>query len=196
MIRAVILAAGKSERMGTAKLLLPWGDLTVIETVVRAALDSRAAEVAVVLGSGAAGIWKEIEAYPVQAVRNPDYESGMLSSVQRGFRGLPDGVRAVLVLLGDQPFITAALIDRLIGAFNGSGKGIVLPAHEGRRGHPILIDRKYRDEVMALDPKIGLRELLIRHPDDVFALNVEDPGVGLDLDTPEDYARASKLTRS
>lgn len=192
MIWALILAAGKSERMGAAKLLLPWGEKTVIEAVVRAALDSEADGTSVVLGSRAAEIGRVIEKYPVGVLDNPDFEKGMLSSVQRGFGGIPEGVRAVLVLLGDQPFITGALINRVISAYKETGKGIVLPVHEGRRGHPVLVGLKYRDDVMDLDPEIGLRELLRRHPGDIFALPVESPGVGTDLDTPRDYA---KMTR-
>jgi len=194
MIWTLILAAGRSERMGSAKLLLPWGDKTVIEAVVRAALDSEADGTAVVVGSRADEIGRAIEKYPVHVLDNPDFEKGMLSSVQRGFDGIPEGGRAVLVLLGDQPFITGALINQVISAYRETGKGIVLPVHEGRRGHPVLVDLKYRNDVMGLDPEIGLRELLRRHPGDIFALGVESPGVGMDLDTPEDYARVTRRT--
>ncbi|MDD8015038.1 MAG: nucleotidyltransferase family protein [Acidobacteriota bacterium] len=194
MIWTLILAAGRSERMGSAKLLLPWGDKTVIEAVVRAALDSEADGTAVVVGSRSDEIGRAIEKYPVHVLDNPDFEKGMLSSVQRGFDGIPEGGRAVLVLLGDQPFITGALINQVISAYRETGKGIVLPVHEGRRGHPVLFDLKYRNDVMGLDPEIGLRELLRRHPGDIFALEVENPGVGMDLDTPEDYARVTRRT--
>ena len=96
MIWTLILAAGRSERMGSAKLLLPWGDKTVIEAVVRAALDSEADGTAVVVGSRADEIGRAIEKYPVHVLDNPDFEKGMLSSVERGFGGIPEGVRAVL----------------------------------------------------------------------------------------------------
>jgi len=85
------------------------------------------------------------------------------------------------------------MINRLIDAYEKTGKGIVLPVHGGRRGHPVLIDTKYRNEIGTLDPGTGLRQLMRNHPEDVLELRTRSPRVLLDLDTPEDYERALEL---
>jgi len=193
MIWAVILAAGRSERMGSAKLLLPMGKSTIIETVIGGVLRSRPDGVLVVLGSDREKLEPVIGKYPVRTVFNPDFSQGMLSSVKRGFEAVPPDARAVLIFLGDQPAPPASVSGRIIAAFRKTGKGIVLPAYRGRRGHPVLVDLKYRDEVRALDPRIGLRQLLRAHPDDVFEVKVRTPAVLRDIDTPEDYQALLKL---
>jgi len=187
MIWAVVLAAGRSERMGSAKLLLPMGRITLIETVIRGVLRSRVEGVLVVLGADREKLEPVIGRYPVRTVFNPDFGRGMLSSVKRGFEAVPPDVRAVLVFLGDQPAPSASVTCRIIDAYRKTGKGIVLPAFRGRRGHPVLVDLKYRDEVGALDPRIGLRQLPRAHPDDVFEVKVRTPAVLRDIDTQKDY---------
>jgi molybdenum cofactor cytidylyltransferase len=187
MIWAVVLAAGRSERMGSAKLLLPMGRSTLIETVIGGVLRSRPDGVLVVLGADREKIEPVIGRYPVRTVFNPDFGRGMLSSVKRGFEAVPPDARAVLVFLGDQPAPPASVTCRIIDAYRKTGKGIVLPAYRGRRGHPVLVDLKYRDEVGALDPRIGLRQLSRAHPDDVFEVKVRTPAVLRDIDTQEDY---------
>ncbi len=187
MIWAVVLAAGKSERMGSAKLLLPMGRSTLIETVIGGILRSRPDGVLVVLGADREKLEPVIGKYPVRTVFNPDFEQGMLSSVKRGFEAVPPDARAVLVFLGDQPAPPASVTGRIIDAYRKTGKGIVLPAYRGRRGHPVLIDVKYRGEVAALDPWIGLRQLPHAHPDDVLEVKVRTEAVLRDIDTPEDY---------
>ncbi|MCJ7586638.1 MAG: nucleotidyltransferase family protein [Candidatus Aminicenantes bacterium] len=187
MIWAVVLAAGRSERMGSAKLLLPMGRSTLIETVIRGVLRSRPDGVLVVLGADREKLEPVVGRYPVRTVFNPDFARGMLSSVKRGFEAVPPDARAVLVFLGDQPAPPASVTGRIIDAYRKTGKGIVLPAYRGRRGHPVLVDLKYRDEVGALDPRIGLRQLPRAHPDDVFEVKVRTPAVLRDIDTQEDY---------
>jgi molybdenum cofactor cytidylyltransferase len=123
----------------------------------------------------------------VETVVNPDFRSGMLSSVQCGIRALPEKARAALIFLGDQPLITPATAGRVVAEYRASGRGLVLPVHGGAGGHPLLIDLKYREEIGRLSAGIGLRELLDRHPDDVARIAVDDPGVTVDIDTPEDY---------
>ena len=192
MITAVILAAGKSRRMGTPKMLLPFGSGTIIESVITGALASRADTVLVVLGAKRRQIRSVVERFNVDTTINRRYKKGMLSSVQTGFKNLPESTRAVLVMLGDQPSVSPRTIDRLIEVFDKSGKGIVLPVVHGRRGHPILIDKKYRAEVLRLDPEVGLRALTHGHPEDIGEVTVEDTSVLEDIDTREDYAEAIK----
>jgi len=190
MIQAIILAAGKSERMGRVKPLLPWGKRTLIEAIIDRVARSRAKEVLIVLGAARDDIEPVIAKYHVGRVFNPDFARGMLSSIQRGLEAVPRDVQAVLFFLGDQPAPSAAIINRLIDAYELTGKGIVLPVCGGRRGHPVLIDLKYRNEIRALDPGIGLKQLMRNHPEDIFEVRTRSPRVLHDIDTPEDYERA------
>ena len=187
MIWAVILAAGESKRMGRQKLLLPFGDVTVIEAVARTALNSRVDRALAVLGADREAVRGKLEPYGVEFAVNEDYVKGMLSSVQAGFRALPSEAEAAVIMLGDQPFLPAPVIDTVIEAYRESGKGIVLPAFRGRRGHPVVIGLKYRDTVLALDPDEGLRGLMRAHPDDIDEAEVDDPNILRDMDVPEDY---------
>jgi molybdenum cofactor cytidylyltransferase len=195
VIWAVILAAGESRRMGTQKLLLPFGETTVVEAVVRTALDSQIDRALAVLGSDRDAIRLKLTPYGVEFAVNEDFKRGMLSSVQTGFRALPADAEAAVVMLGDQPFLPARVVDAVIEAYRTSGKGIVVPAYRGRRGHPVLIGLEYRDEALSLDPAVGLRQLLIAHPDDVFEAEVDDTNILRDLDLPEDYAGELKRRR-
>lgn len=187
MIWAVILAAGESRRMGTQKLLLAFGETTVVGAVVGTALASRVDRVLVVLGADKDEVREEIELLGINFVVNENFAEGMLSSVQAGFRALPADAEAVVVMLGDQPFLPARVVDAVVEAFRRSGKGIVVPAFQGRRGHPVLVDLKYRDAVLALDPADGLRRLMHAHPEDIFEAEVEDANILRDMDVPEDY---------
>jgi molybdenum cofactor cytidylyltransferase len=115
----------------------------------------------------------------------------MLSSIQAGFKALPADADAAVVMLGDQPFLPAKVVDAIIEAYQTSGKGIVIPVFRGRRGHPVLVDLKYRDEVLGLDPADGMRQLMRAHPGDIHEIAVDDANILRDMDTPEDY-RAAK----
>jgi len=187
VIWAVVLAAGESRRMGTQKLLLPFGETTVVEAVVATARGSRADRVMVVLGSDADEVRKKLESSGAAFTINEDYARGMLSSVQAGFKALGGDAEAAVVMLGDQPFLPAKVVDAVIEAYRTSGKGIVIPVCRGRRGHPVLVDMKYRDEVLGLDPADGLRQLMRAHPGDIHDVGVDDANILRDMDTPEDY---------
>jgi molybdenum cofactor cytidylyltransferase len=187
VIWAVILAAGESRRMGTQKLLLPFGDATVIESVVLTALASRVDRILAVLGADRDAVRQKLEPLGIDFVINENFVKGMLSSVQAGFAALPPDAEAAVVMLGDQPFLPARVVDAVVEAFRRSGKGLVVPAFQGRRGHPVLIGLKYRDEVLALDPADGLRRLMQAHPEDIFKAEVEDANILRDMDVPEDY---------
>jgi molybdenum cofactor cytidylyltransferase len=188
VIWAVILAAGESRRMGTQKLLLPFGETTVVGAVAGTALASRADRILAVLGADKDAVRQELEPLGIDLTVNEDYAKGMLSSVQAGFRALPADAEAAVVMLGDQPFLPAPVVDAVIEAFRRSGRGIVVPAFRGRRGHPVLVDLKYRDEVLALDPADGLRRLMRDHAEDIFEAEVGDANILRDMDVPEDYA--------
>ena len=123
----------------------------------------------------------------VETVTNRRYREGMLSSIQAGFAALPQETSAALVCLGDQPLIFFSVFDDLIEAYEQTRKGIVLPVYKKRRGHPILIDMKHKQEILALSPDIGLRALVQNHPQDVQEVEVDTPQILKDIDYPEDY---------
>jgi molybdenum cofactor cytidylyltransferase len=189
MICAVVLAAGLSRRMDVQKLLLPFGGKTVIAHIVHQLLASTVDEVRVVVGHQAKRISAELSGRPVLIVNNPNYKSGMLSSVRCGLQNLPEKCRAVMVVLGDQPSITTELIDQVLQSFAVTEKSILVPLYKGKRGHPILLSLHYRDEILTHYDAVGLRGLLHSHSDDICELTVSNASVLCDMDYPEDYRR-------
>jgi len=189
MICAIVLAAGRSRRMGVQKLLLPFGGKTVIAHIVDELLASTIDDVHVVVGHQSKRIYEELSGRPVSIVNNPDYKTGMLSSVRCGLRDLPQQCQAVLVVLGDQPSITSKLIDQMIQSFAATEKHILVPIYDGKRGHPTLFSKFYRDEILTHYDNVGLRGLLHAHPNDIFELKVSTSSVLSDMDYPEDYRR-------
>jgi len=191
MIFAIVPAAGRSRRMGTPKQLLPFGSSTVIGHVVDQLLQSSVDGIWVVVGHEFQKVATALSGKPVHIVQNPDYRHGeMLSSVRCALRALPENCEAVLTALGDQPSITPEVVDRLTVAFRSEGKGIIVPAHGGRRGHPVLVANRYRGEILTRFDDAGLRGLLAAHGEDVFELSVPTADMLFDIDDPEDYLRA------
>lgn len=188
----MILAAGESGRMGQPKLLLPFGEKTIIETVVQSVVSSNVDNTLVVLGSEQEKIGEKIKNFPVTLAFNPDFRSGMLSSVHCGFKILPDKTRAVVVFLGDQPTISKEIINKIVNAYKKTGKGIVLPVYKKERGHPVIIDMKYKTEVEALSPDTGLRGIVYRHHEDTLEVDVDTQNILQDIDDEADYRRELK----
>lgn len=189
MIWAVILAAGESRRMGQPKLLLPYGSGTIIETVVRNVVASSVDRTLVVLGARRQEIEERIDGFAVKKAFNREYRKGMFSSVLCGLGSLPRSARAAVLVLADQPGIPAGIIDSLVAAFLREKKGLVVPVCRKRRGHPLLLDLKYRLEIEALPPEAGLRGLLRAHPDDILEVRVSNPEILRDIDSPGDYRK-------
>ncbi|MGQ8335841.1 XdhC family protein [Sunxiuqinia sp. A32] len=188
----IILAAGQSKRMEQQKLLMPWNGHTIIETVIQKAKASIADKVLVVKGSHKEGIEEQINKLQVLAVENVNYKKGMLSSIQCGVNSISSEAGAVIILLGDQPMLQSDVINQLIRSWQKSYKGIIVPVWKGKRGHPILIDIKFKEEINHLNPDIGLRELLLNHPNDILEIDVQTGDILKDIDTPEDYRKELK----
>jgi molybdenum cofactor cytidylyltransferase len=188
-IWSIILAAGESKRMGFPKMLLQINGKNMIENVIENVAESVTDGILVVLGASYEKLVELVGRYDVKYCYNEDYKDGMLSSVQCGVRNLPSDVEAVIVFQGDQPFISPSVIDSVINAFRSSGKGIVIPVFNGRRGHPLLLDGKYREDIGMLDPGEGLRSITRLYSDDVFEVEAGDPGILRDFDTYEDYMK-------
>lgn len=192
MIAAIVLAAGESRRMGAHKMLLPFGRTTVIAHVVDRFLESAVGKVIVVVGHEAEKTAQALSGRKVLIVENPGYAAGMLSSVRCGLGAVPARCRGIMVGLGDQPSISAALIDSLIDAFSKHNKGIVVPSFNGKRGHPLLFSKRYRAEILAGYDDVGLRGLLHDHEEDILEMEATTPCVLSDMDYPEDYLRETQ----
>lgn len=186
-IWAIILAAGESKRMGSPKLVLPFRGKTIIENVIGNISRSKIENMILVLGADSEKIIKAVEGADVKLCYNENYSQGMLSSVRCGFSSLPHDFRAALVFQGDQPMIGPEITNALIDAYEKSGKGIIIPTFEKKRGHPLMLDSKYRNDIMKLDGEEGLRALAYRFPHDVFEVKVYTQNVLKDIDTEEDY---------
>ena len=194
-IWAIVLAAGESRRMGSPKMLLPYNDVTVIEQVIRNLLDADIDRIVVVLGANREEIMTVTRSYDVFHCYNEDYKGGMLSSVKCGFYSLPQGCTGALIMPGDQPMTGPGEINRVIRKFLESNKGLVMAAHNGKRGHPLIVDMKYADEVLNLSEEEGLRALAARHPEDVLESETDDSSVLRDIDTQEDYMNEISKTK-
>ena len=178
--------------MGAPKQLLPFGESTIVETVVDNMLGAKFDEVIVVVGHRAEEIQKQLGTRPIKTVFNPDYREGMLTSAQTGIRTLETS-NAFALMLVDQPFITSALIDQVVEAYQQTGKGIALPSYNYKRGHPVIFDQKYASDILALTPESdGVRTLFKKYADDIHYVTVDTDAVLRDIDYREDYERALK----
>ena len=187
-ISAILLAAGQSRRMGAFKPLLPFGDKTVIESCIDNLRASEIDEIVVVVGHRADEVREHLRETDVRFAVNSDPESEMGLSIARGVEQISQDARALLVALVDHPAVQSQTIKRIINEWN-SGAPLVQPEFAGRGGHPVLIDLKYRDELLGLDPQKGLRAFFDAHRSEVRRLPVDSPYVARDMDTWEDYQR-------
>jgi len=186
-VAAIILAAGRSTRMGGPnKLLAELSGKKLVRIVTEQALASKAAGVIVVTGHQAELVEQALAGLKVKFVRNPDFAGGLASSVRAGIAAVADNADAAVICLGDMPLIDAGLIDRLIDAFAPElGNLIAVPVADGRRGNPVLWSRRFFNELMTLDGDIGARHLIARHAEAVAEVSVEGNGAFLDIDTPQ-----------
>jgi len=187
VIWGIILAAGESKRMKEPKMLLPFNGRTMIEKVILNVTGSKVFNTLVVLGSHKDEILEVIKELRVEHCFNENFREGMLSSVKCGLNNIPEGADAVMIFPGDQPFIEPEVINQVIEAFRTGGKGIVVPVYRNKRGHPLLFNCHYRDEVIALGNDVGLRSLAMKFKDDVLEIETGSPGILKDFDTKEDY---------
>ncbi len=187
MVSAILLAAGESKRMGKPKLLLPFGNSTILEQAIDNLLNSRVDEVIVVVGYQAQEMIKRIANRPVKIALNPAYHEGMGTSIVMGLNLVDDRSLAVMLVLADQPLIDSDTINRLIEAFLNHNKGIVIPAHKGRRGHPIIFSTSYKEELLGLKGDVGGRQIIREHPDDILEIEVNTQSINIDIDTKNNY---------
>lgn len=193
-VAAIVLAAGQSRRMGSPKMVLPWGTTTVIGKVV-CTLASAAVDEIVVVTGGARQLVEDALAQldcgcRLRSVFNPDYAEGeMLSSVQAGVRSMGEDICAALIALGDQPRIQASVVVELLKLY-AHGAQLVVPSYKMRRGHPWLVDRRLWAGLSAMHSPQTMRDFLSMHANTITYLAVETDSVLADLDTPEDYQQS------
>ena len=188
-ISAVILAAGMSKRMGERpKLLLDIGGEPMIHRTLANILAIAPVETIVVTGYRAAEIEATLAGLPVRCVRNQDYERGQPISVAVGVASLAADCDAVVVVMGDQPLVTAGHLRALVTAYEGlENATILVPHHAGRRGNPILFAARHIPAVIGRGIKIGCRRLIEAHDADVARTEFDSDAYTFDCDTPEDY---------
>jgi molybdenum cofactor cytidylyltransferase len=193
MIPGIVLAGGKSSRIGRPKALLPTGVAgeTFLDRVVRTLLDGGVDEVLVVVGADAAIIRAHArETTRVRMLDNPDYEQGQLTSLLAALRRVDDAsVSGALVTLIDVPLVSAETVRVLLAAHRERAAPIVRPVSDGRHGHPVIFHRRLFDELRQADPALGAKSVVRAHAGEVHDVPVNDEGAFVDIDTREDYER-------
>ena len=196
MIGAVVLAAGESKRMGTQKLLLPYAGSTIIEHITDQVIESGAGTCVIVTGHEPDRVMHRLRGRTVVFAHNASYREGMLTSVRAGLTAADGSWQAAVIVLGDQPSITAATINRLLEEHAKNPNSVLVPVFEARRGHPILAPVRFHAEIMNRFDDTGLRGLLRAHPEAVTEVSVDTPAILEDMDYPEDYQRALRALDS
>jgi molybdenum cofactor cytidylyltransferase len=190
-IAAIILAAGRSTRMGGPnKLLAEIGGRPLVRIAAEEALASQARPVIVVTGHQRDKVEAALGGLKVERVHNSNFAEGLSTSVKAGLAAVPDNVDAVIVCLGDMPQVRAPLIDRLAGAFDPErGALVVVPTIDGKRGNPVVWSRRFFHELATLEGDVGARHLIARYPEAVVEVPVTDQAALIDVDTPEALTR-------
>lgn len=190
-VATIILAAGKSSRAGAAnKLLSMLGDKPVIRATAQAALEAAGGQVIVVTGAHHQKITNTLSDIDVTSVQNADYSNGMGTSIAKGINALAENIQFALLCLGDMPFVQSQTYRKLVTASKDYGTdAIFIPTFHGKRGHPVLWGKRYFRELSTLTGDIGGRDILRQNAEKIIEVPVDDPGILIDLDTPEMLAQ-------
>jgi molybdenum cofactor cytidylyltransferase len=186
-VAAVVLAAGRSTRMGAVnKMIAEIGGKPLVRIAVEQALASRASPVVVVTGHQRDKVEAALAGLKVRFAHNPDYAEGLGTSLRTGIAAMPSGADAAIICLGDMPQVDAALIDKLIAAFDPErGALVVVPTIEGRRGNPVVWARRFFPDLMHITGDVGARHLIGNVPEAIAEVPVTGKGALTDVDTPE-----------
>ena len=190
MLAAVILSGGASSRMGSPKALLAYQGRPFLEHLLEVTVHPQIGARRVVLGADAGPIAKAINLKADEIVINEQWEKGQLTSIQAALRSLPPGTDGILLCLIDHPLISAVLVQELIEQFYKSGKPIVLPVYEGRRGHPLIFSASLYDELLRAPLQTGARAVVWAHSHDVEEVRTNEEGCVLNLNDPDTMNRA------
>lgn len=196
-LAAIVLAAGRSTRMQDSnKLLLPWGGKRILQVVAETLLKVPLAQVLVVVGHQREQVQALLAGYPVQTVYNPRYAEGLSTSVRRGVEEAGAQLDGYLFALGDMPQVAPETLWQLCRSFSLHGQnGIAVPTFQGQRGNPVVIGKEYRAELLQLEGDRGARSLVQKHAQRVIEVPVDDPGIFVDVDTPQTYGASLEGAR-
>jgi len=186
-VGAIVLAAGASRRMGRPKQLLPIAGQPMVRRVTGAVCAAGLAQVVVVLGANASDVARALEGLPVDLVANDAWREGMSTSLRAGLGALRPEIAATLLVLADQPDLSPELLRALVARYRATGAPIVAPYHGGRRGNPVIFDRALFAELEAVAGDRGGRAVVARYEAELERVEVQDPAVVSDVDTPQDY---------
>ena len=188
-VAALLLAAGRSSRMGSNKLLEPIDGTPMVVRTAQRLLSSHARPIVAVLGNQADRVEAALGKLPIERVRNPGFAEGLSTSLKCGLAALPAELDGVIVCLGDMPLVAGRDIDRLIAAFNPlEGRAIVVPTRRGKRGNPVLWASRFLPEMAELAGDVGAKHLIGEHADLVCEVEMDSDGVLVDIDTPDALA--------
>src|SRR5262245_20947880 len=185
-VAAILLAAGRSRRMGAFKPLLPFGNTTVIQSCLNYLSAGGSDEIIVVVGHRAQNIQEHLQNSSVRFAVNPEPDSPMGASIACGIRALPKSARAALIALVDHPAVPAVVVATLIAEWE-KGALLVKPTWQECGGHPVLVDLRFRDQLQSLDDSGGLKAFFVTHAPLVKRVAVNSPYVARDMDTWDDY---------
>jgi molybdenum cofactor cytidylyltransferase len=193
----IILAAGESTRFGSPKQLLQLKDRCLVEWVLDAALASELSRIILVLGYAhqeiQKALGKKLRHAKLQIEINPHYQKGQSHSLQVGLSSVISAFPAVMFLLADQPLVDAAVINCLLNKFWSADKDICVPAFRGKRGNPSIFSQKFYRHIMKIKGDIGARQIIKTHPERVLEIEIKDPLLFSDVDTPEDFEKINRL---
>ena len=192
-IAAIILAGGYSSRMKNFKPLMPLGDATIIEHTLKVFKNAGIKNITVVIGYQADGLKSVIDRLDVSWVYNENFNEGMFSSIVKGVKSLRPEIKGFLLLPADMPLVKVSTINKILEVYEENKGDIVYPVYKGRRGHPPFISSNLFGNIKRWDGTGGLQELLSRHQEHAYHVEVEDPGILADIDTQEDYDRLSQV---
>lgn len=172
-IKGIILGAGKSSRMGYNKLAIKIENSTIVQRVIENAKASKLDELVIITG-------KYDVSTDIIKLQNEEYEKGMSTSIKKGLEGFKGD--AVMILLGDMPFVSSELINKLYDCFKKSNKNIIVPVCGGKRGNPVIIGNKYFKQLLNNEGDKGARDIIKNNPEDVFQVEIHDIGIFIDID--------------
>lgn len=197
MICGIILAAGEGKRMGKVKLTLPLGDKQLIEWVLQAVKLAPLDKYFLVVRPEDKEMIKIGESWGAEIVLNPEYRSGMSSSIRKALYQISsEVVEGIFILLGDQPLINPSIIFKMLKAFTPGKREIVVPFYKDKQGNPVLFDNYWKEELMKLSGDVGGRVLIKAHPERIKRVKIPDESIFLDIDQEEDYEKIKSIFNS
>ena len=197
MISAVILAAGESKRMGKQnKLLLPVAGEALLVKLIKSVCDSDVGQVIVVIGHEAEKIRRKLNNFPLSFVYNPNFSEGMTTSIKSGVKEVSPDCDGYMICLADMPFINTSEINKLIHAYAQNRikekRLVVVPVYQGHRGNPVLFSTEFREDILEHKMEYGCKGVIMKNFESVKEIEMDDDSMLLDVDTLEDYQRATE----